>query len=362
MLTFSQAGCGTSGCNCCINYFAMTKCSNFGLRNEHLVAHGAMLTFGLACGGAGCSYCCVNDFGMPQCGYFFLCIEHLVAYGTMLAFGLAGCGTSGLNRYVNDFGVAKSLNLNGFAADLSLANGAVYDVVVRAFVYTTGNHVVFNNNLAGGVVGSFNDCLRNEHLAAYGAVLPFCQAGCGTSGLNRCVNDFGVTKCGNFSLRNEHLVTYGAVLAFGQAGFGTSGLNRCINYFRVSECSYFFLCNEHLVAYGTMLALGQAGFGTSGLNRYVNDFGVTQCVERLCFRLTAYAGTRLLTLFGACRLFNGRPITKRVFMRLGCGFCFCFCFGIGHGSALFGHILHRSGFLRGGLTGLLHTLLIACNQ
>ena len=87
----------------------------------------------------------------------------------------------------------------------------------------------------------------------------------------------------------------------------------------MSKRSNGFLCNKNFVTNRAVLTLCQAGVGTVGCNCGIHCLGMSKCVKCLCFRLAARAGALLLTLLGAGGLFDGRPFTKHMHVRLGFG-------------------------------------------
>ena len=75
------------------------------LRNEYLVADGAVLALRLTGLGAGRLDCRVNDLGVPLCGNDHLRNDDLVADRAVLALRQTGLRAGGLDCGVNDHGV-----------------------------------------------------------------------------------------------------------------------------------------------------------------------------------------------------------------------------------------------------------------
>ena len=99
MFAFGLAGLGAGGLNCRVNDYSVSLGRDDLLRNDDLVADGAVLALGLAGCGAGGGDCRVDDLGVSLRGYFLHAGESLAADRALRAgfvSGLgAGCGLLG---------------------------------------------------------------------------------------------------------------------------------------------------------------------------------------------------------------------------------------------------------------------------
>ena len=116
--------------------------------------------------------------------------------------------------------------------------------------------------------------LRNDDLAADGAVLALRLTGLGAGRLDCGVNDHGVSLGRDHSLRNDDLVADRAVLALRLTGLGAGGPDCGVNDHGVPLSRDHFLRNDDLAADGAVLALRLTGLGAGRLDCRVNDHGV----------------------------------------------------------------------------------------
>ena len=163
-----------SGCYRRVYDLGVSKCHDFGLRNENFVADGTMLALRLTCFRASGCYCRVYDLGVSKCHDFGLRNKNFVADGAMLAFCLTCFCASGCYCRVYNLGVSeRRLNFG--------------------ITYRTGLCLRTGRRCTRGVTKR-----RSYHCITYRAGL------CLRTG--RCCPR-GVTKCGSY-----HCITYRTVL------------------------------------------------------------------------------------------------------------------------------------------------------
>ena len=249
MLTLGQAGLGAGRCHSLVNDLGVTQSVNSFLRNQHLATCGAMLTLGQT--GLGASRCLrhVNDLGVTRGGNLCLRNQNFIASSAMLAFGQTRVFAIRGNCRVNDFLVSKHrdhfLSSSGFTAHSTLCTvgqtcfgagccltGYGFGSRVRTCSgsSTSVTRLIVCATLIISVTGCRNFCLCNRCYTTNGTLLTFGQTGFGT----RCClpgnRFFGVTECIYCSLRNSYSSAYGAMLAFSQARCGTSRCYSCIDH------------------------------------------------------------------------------------------------------------------------------------
>lgn len=124
-----------------------------------------------------------------------------------------------------------------------------------------------------------------------------------------------VCLCGCNVLLYKNLATDRAMLPLGQAGLGTGGFHRFVNDLGVTLCRNIFLLHKNRVTNRAMLSLGQTRFGTGGFDCFVDNLGVTLGGNGSRFPLPAGTGTFLFSVPGAgCRP-NDCPLAERVPVR-----------------------------------------------
>ena len=176
-----------------------------------------------------------------------------------------------------------------------------------------------------GVSLGRDDFLRNDDLAADGAVLALRLTGLGAGRLDCGVNDHGVSLGRDHFLRNDDLVADRAVLALRLTGLGAGGPDCGVNDHGVPLGGDHFLRNDDCVADGAVLALRLTGLGAGGLDCGVNDHGVPlggdffQAGEDRTANRALRAG--LMAGLGAGGRFFG-DLNRRVAGRAD-GLCFC---------------------------------------
>lgn len=121
-----------------------------------------------------------------------------------------------------------------------------------------------------------------------------------------------VCLCGCNVLLYKNLATDRAMLPLGQAGLGTGGFHRFVNDLGVTLCRNIFLLHKNRVTNRAMLSLGQTRFGTGGFDCFVDNLGVTLGGNGSRFPLPAGTDPFLFSVPGAgCRP-NGCPFAERV--------------------------------------------------
>ena len=178
---------------------------------------------------------------------------------------------SGL-RTVND----PSDHSAGFGNDLALFQ----KLIANTAVSITGIAVLCEGSIpstADDLMMSLcrNFLLRNEYLAADGAVLALRLTGLGAGGLDCRVNDHGVPLGRDHFLRNDDLAADRAVLALRLAGLGAGRPDCGVNDYGVSLSRDHFLRDDDLAADRAVLALRLAGLGAGRPDCGVNDYGVS---------------------------------------------------------------------------------------
>ena len=194
MLTFGKTGCCTSRCNCCIDYFSMTKSCNCFLCNKNLVTYRTMLTFGKTCCCASRSYCFVNYFGMSKLCNYRLSNGNLATYGAVLTFRKTGCRASRSNCYIGYFFMTKCINRYCFTANFCTTYCTINYVIVRTAIYAISINVIFNNRQV-----CYMTKLRFKLSTTH------CTSLCCCTG---CICASSMSKCRNCLLCNENLITY----------------------------------------------------------------------------------------------------------------------------------------------------------
>ena len=183
-----------------------------------------------------------------------------------------------------------------------------------------------------------------------------CSKTCfGTGGINRCINNDGVTCCGNYFLSNL-VLTSCTMLACSKTCFGTGGLNFCINNDVVVECINNILFYSCIVTSCAVLTLGKTGVKTVSLNRLVNNDVVTKCSYNLvmtyCTFLSCCTGCLSTgSMIELCDLFlcYGNRITYRTLLTVGktalctAGRLACKCFFCVTKSRTLGFATFRAG-------------------
>ena len=272
------------------------------LRNDDLVADGAVLALRLAGLGTGGLNCRVDDLGMSLRGNLLHAGENCVtlqALSTGFVPGLsAGCGLfSNINGSMP--GCIKCLGL-GF-----VANGTSVRPDTRVFAGGCSRDLA--------VIPTVSRCrnlrLLDQHLVTDRAVLALGQSGLRAGSSDCLVDDLGVSLRGNLFLCNKNLVADGAVLALGQSGLRAGGSDCRVDDLGVPLCGNHFLSNKNLVADGAVLAFRLAGLGTGGLNCRVDDLGVSLRGNLLhagenCVTLRALGTGFVSGLSAGCRLFS----------------------------------------------------------
>ena len=281
MLALGLAGLGAGRCNRRVDDLDVALCRNLLLRNDDLIADGAVLALGLARLGAGRCSRRVDHLSMPRCRDFLHAGEDRAA-GSALRTGLvAGFLTGGglLRHFFH--GVSGRLDgfRSGFVADRT---GVGLDACV--FAGGCGR----DHALIPLVAGRGNFALRSEHHAADGAADAVRQAGLG-AGRRLARHDLlGVTLCGNDFLRNKNLAADGAVLALGLSGLGAGRLYRRIDDLGVALGRNHFALGDLLAADGADGVAGIAVLGAGGV-RLIDHLGERMIVlplgvERGVFR------------------------------------------------------------------------------
>ena len=105
MLALRLTGLGAGRLDCGVNDHGVSLGGDHFLRNDDLVADGAVLALRLTGLGAGRPDCRVNDHVVPLGRDDFLRNDDLAADGAVLALRLTGLGAGGLGCGVNDHGV-----------------------------------------------------------------------------------------------------------------------------------------------------------------------------------------------------------------------------------------------------------------
>ena len=209
----------------------------------------------------------------------------------MLALRLAGLGAGRLDCGVNDHGV--SLGGDHFLRNDDLAaDGAV---LALRLTWLGAGRLDCGVNDHGVSLGR-DHFLRNDDLTADRAVLALRLTGLGAGGIDCRVNDYSVFLSRDHFLRNDDLAANGAMLARGQAGLCAGRLDCWVNDLSVSLGGDFFQAGEDCVADRALRASLMAGLGAGG--RFFGDLNrrVSGLADGLCFGLlAARAGKRLDT-------------------------------------------------------------------
>ena len=348
MFALGLAGCGAGGLNCRVDDLSVSRCGNFLLCNDDLVADGAVLALGLAGFGAGGLNCRVDDLGVSLRGYFLHAGESLAADRAFFAGFMTSLGAgSGLFRNFNRsmsscvdcFGFGLVADRAGVGLDTGILTGrrgrdlALIPTValggnlflrfdnrsadraadaIRQTRFGAGRRLAHNGLLS--VAGRRDLSLRNDDCVADGAVLALSLAGCGASSFNSIINDFGMTRSGDFLNSGDRCVANRAFDARRMTGFRAGGrlfsninerMTGCIKHFGLGFAANstsvsldtgiaagrgsrnyalvpavtlrrnLFLCNKNLVADGAVFTLSLAGCGAGWLDCRVGDLGVS---------------------------------------------------------------------------------------
>ena len=216
---------------------------------------------------------------------------------------------------------------NSFAADFSIANYTVNNVIVFTVVFTIGSNLIFHNSCA---------CCMTKYTIKLCTAYCTCLCCC-----TCCIGTSLMAKCGNCFLSNENLITYGTVLTFCQACFSTCRIYRFVDYFCMTcriYCNSFAAdfnianCTVNYVIVSTVIF-------TIGINLiFYNNIAccMTKCGLELCTTYctclcccTCCVDTCLMAKCVNCFLSNENFVTcgtMLTFCQAGCSTCGCYCY------------------------------------
>ena len=336
---------------CCL----MARGFHFSLRDQSHAAAVTLATFGQSGFGAGGRLSGNHNRIMTQRIYILRCNNYVTADGALLALrqtaGRAGGGHSG-DGFLGMQQLSNGLLLAG---ELSIADGAIDNLIIAAGDLTGGGNFILYDRLIRRVIRHGNHLLFSDHIAADGALLAIGQAG-GGAGCSRAGNSLlGMCCHGDYFLRNDHMVADGALLALRQAG-GGAGCSLAGDSLLGMRChGEHFLRNDHMAADGALLALRQTGGGAGGCHsgnsllgmrchgnglRHTGDFlvGIIAMLVGAIDNLVIAAGCSTGSVLPV--FFHGRG--RRM---AGCFNVSFFCFTASFAEEFAGTLFYAGGFL-----------------
>ena len=123
------------------------------------------------------------------------------------------------------------------------------------------------------MTGCFN-IIIDKTVSAFAGVCCITLFGTGGSAYDFFVIMSG---CRNNFLRNENLAANGAMFSFRKSRFGTGRFNSRIDYLFVAKSRNYVLFYENLAASFAMFAFGEARFGAGRSDSFVDNLGMTGC-------------------------------------------------------------------------------------
>ena len=272
MFALGLAGCGAGGLDCRVDDLGVSLRGNHCLCHENLIADRAMLAFGLAGLGAGGLNCRVNDLGVSLRGNFLLCNKNLVADGAVLAFGQTSLSAGWSLCCIDYFCVAGRRDFF-HTGENRITNGALRTGCMTSLGAGCGLLGNFNGSMTGS-----SDCF------CFGFVADRAGVGHDTGILTgRRGRDLAliptVALGGNLFLCNKNLVADGAMFALGLAGRGASSFNSIINDFGMTRSGDFLNSGDRCVANRAFDARRMTGFRAGGrLFSNINE-RMTGCIK-----------------------------------------------------------------------------------
>ena len=151
VLAFGQTGCRTSGSNCCINHFCMTKCGNSNRYTAKFCFANCTINYiiiGTVIFTIGGNVVFNNDITCSMISYrnYLLRNENCITYRAVLTLGQTGCRTSGSNCCIDNLGMTKCGSFNCVRITASASVGCVTCLCTcRICYYRTIGMLVFVN-------------------------------------------------------------------------------------------------------------------------------------------------------------------------------------------------------------------------
>ena len=231
---------------------------------QNSIANGALGALGQTDGSAGSFNCGNSNGSVLQRSDVISSSDDLATNGANTAGSEAGLGASGLLSLCLFNLVSDLIGNYSLAAELFFANGAVYDIVVRAGSGASSFNLVFYNDFASLVTqsGISNDALVGNvatiALSGLGAI-------CSASSILVCnVLSEGVTESRNFLLLNGELFADGALHTSSQTCLIAGGSGFSNKFCGVAGC----FDNQILFTFDLCITNGAVDNGVIGTSLF----------------------------------------------------------------------------------------------